>query len=174
MEWEQSLVPLSCEFNKPFHFPMSILSTSLLPKEIQLHLRATDPRDALEELLSTLRSDHRVRDVEKLRAALIATPKREISQTSPCPMFLHHGRTESVSTLVLAVGRSAAGFTLGSTDQKTHLLIVAAIPEAMNNEYLRILGAISRVCREEETLKSLLAAEDTSSFLAILEKGCRQ
>ncbi len=153
---------------------MSILSTSLLSKEIQLHLRATDPRDALEELLSTLRSDHRVRDLEKLRASLLATSRNVPFKDVPCPVFLHHGRTESVSTLVLAVGRSIAGFTLGPTDQKTHLIVVAAIPEAMNNEYLRILGAISRVCREEETLKALLVAEDTATFLAVLEQGCRQ
>ena len=44
----------------------------------------------------------------------------------------------------------------------------------MNNEYLRILGAISRVCREENCLRALLNAERSDSFLAALEKGCLQ
>ena len=87
---------------------------------------------------------------------------------------LHHGRTESVSSLVLAVGRSSTGLGSKPTGESPRLLIVAAIPEAMNNEYLRILGAISRVCREENCLRALLNAERSDSFLAALEKGCLQ
>ena len=153
---------------------MSILSDSLLAKDIQLQLRASDPRDALEEVLSHLRSDHRVRDWEKLRDSLLSNAKSETFKECPGAMFLHHGRTESVSTLVLAVGRSATGFTTSGSGKKTHLIFVAAIPEAMNSEYLRILGAISRICREEECLQGLLNAENGEQFLSLLEKGCRQ
>lgn len=153
---------------------MSILSDSLLPKDIQLRLRATDHRDALEEVISHLRSDQRVRDWDKLRASLIANPERETFRECPGAMFLHHARTESVSALVLALGRSTVGFSASPVAKKTHLLFVAAIPEAMNNDYLRILGAISRVCREEDCLKALLVAEDSKSVLSLLENGCRQ
>lgn len=153
---------------------MSLLSTSLLSKDIQLQLKATDHRDALEEVLSSLRSDHRVKDWERLRTSILANSQSEAFKECPGALFLHHGRTESVSSLVLAVGRSAAGFTSNPDSEKTHLVFLAAIPEAMNNEYLRILGAISRVCREEETLQTLLEAQQTGEFLAALEKGCRQ
>jgi PTS system fructose-specific IIC component len=153
---------------------MSLISSSLLPKDIQLNLKATDHRDALEEVLSTLRSDGRVRDWEKLRSALLVNSQNESFNESPGTLFLHHGRTESVSSLVLAVGRSKEGFTQTTQTEKTHLLFVAAIPEAMNNEYLRILGAISRVCREKASLTTLLTAENSAEFLAALEKGCRQ
>lgn len=152
---------------------MSVLSTSLLPQEILLNLRATDHRDALEEVLSALRSDHRVKDWEKLRTALLANAEKDTFKECPGTLFLHHGRTESVTDLVLAVGRSTSGFTSATEGKKTHLLFVAAIPEEMNNEYLRILGAISRVCREEATLQNLLSAESSDDFLATLEKGCR-
>ena len=153
---------------------MSLLSTSLLSKDIQLQLKATDHRDALEEVLSSLRSDHRVKDWERLRTSLLANSQSETFKECPGALFLHHGRTESVSSLVLAVGRSSAGFTSNPAGEKTHLVFLAAIPETMNNEYLRILGAISRVCREEETLQTLLDAKKTGEFLAALEKGCRQ
>ena len=153
---------------------MSVLSLSLLPKDIQLQLRATDHRDALEEVLFTLRSDDRVRDWAKLRTAILADSHLESFRECPGAMFLHHGRTESVSSLVLAVGRSTTGLTLGQGAASTRLLFVAAIPEAMNTEYLRILGAISRVCREETSLHALLHAENEGSFLAALQKGCLQ
>ena len=153
---------------------MSILSVSLLSKDIHLQLRATDHQDALEEVLSSLRSDHRVRDWEKLRSSLLANSDKESFNECPGTMFLHHGRTESVSSLVLAVGRSSTGLGSKPTGESPRLLIVAAIPEAMNNEYLRILGAISRVCREENCLRALLNAERSDSFRAALEKGCLQ
>ena len=153
---------------------MSLLSVSLHSKDIQLQLRATDHRDALEEVLSPLRSDQRVRDWEKLRTSLLANPHTETFDECPGTMFFHHGRTESVSSLVLAVGRSTTGFTSNPGGATTKLLFVAAIPEAMNNDYLRILGAISRVCREEASLQALLNAEKKEAFLAALEKGCLQ
>jgi len=152
---------------------MSLLSTALPSQEILLNLRATDHRDALEEVLSTLRSDHRVKDWEKLRTTLLANAEKDTFKECPGTLFLHHGRTESVTDLVLAVGRSTSGFTSASEGKKTHLLFVAAIPDEMNNEYLRILGAISRICHEEATLESLLRAESSTDFLATLEKGCR-
>jgi len=142
---------------------MSILSDALLPKDIHLQLKATDPRDALEEIIASFRSDRRVKDWEKLRAALIANTAKEISKGCSEKMTLHHARTESVSTLILAAGRN-----------NERLVFVALIPEAMNNEYLRILGAIARVCREEGPLKELLSVQDQDTFLNLLEKGCRQ
>ena len=89
-------------------------------------------------------------------------------------MLLHHARTESVSSLVLAVGRSATCLGPIQGGKATRLIFVAAIPEAMNTEYLRILGAISRICREEKSLAALLTAVNADSFIASLEKGCRQ
>ncbi len=153
---------------------MSLLSSSLRCTDIHLKLRATDHRDGLEELLSGLRSDTRVKDWEKLRTALLSNSSNEIFKECPGTLFLHHGRTESVTSLVLAAGRSTTGFSTESGENKTHLIFLAAIPETMNNEYLRILGAISRVCREEATLKLLLEATTCEDFLSALEKGCRQ
>jgi len=153
---------------------MSILSSSLLPKDIHLHLKGSNHGDVLEELIFPLRSDPRVGNWEKLRASLVASSTKEIFRECPSAMFLHHGRTESVTSLVLAAGRSDFGFISPFQDERIRLVFVAAIPDALNNEYLRILGAISRVCREEEGLSKLLNASDQGAFISVLEKGCRQ
>lgn len=133
-----------------------------------------DPHDALEEILHPLRSDVRVRDWEKLRATLLSNPQNDNFREVPGAMFLHHGRTESVSELVLAVGRSTIGIAVPGLKEPIHLVFVAAIPAALNNEYLRILGAIARVCRDPQTLRDMLDLKNTSQFLHLLEKGCRQ
>jgi len=151
---------------------MRTLADSLLQRDIALNLKASDQHDALEEILAALRSDHRVRDWEKLRSSLstsnLGTAFNETSQI----MLLHHGRTESVSELVLAVGRSCDGIPVQGSLQPIGLIFVAAIPDALNNEYLRILGAISRICSSEEVVKSLMNAQDEAEFIAHLQKGC--
>lgn len=153
---------------------MSTIANSLLIKDIHSQLKANDPRDAFEELLYPLRSDSRVRDWDRLRNALIANTYNDHFAESPSTLLLHHGRTESVSSLVLALGRSKEGLALPGQEQRIHLVIAAAIPEAMNNEYLRILGAISRVCREPSTLSGLFGAKGEEEILIVLEKGCLQ
>ena len=153
---------------------MSTIADSLLTKDIHTQLKAGDHRDALEEILSPLRSDPRILDWEKLRSAILEDFPNAAFMETPSTMFLHHGRTKSVSSLVLAVGRSKVGLPFPGQEHRLHLVFVAAIPEALNNEYLRILGAISRVCREPSTLAELLAATDQAGFLLLLEKGCLQ
>ena len=145
---------------------MSTIADSLLIKDIHSQLKANDHRDALEELLSPLRSDSRVRDWENLRSALLADSPNDYFAESPSILFLHHSRTESVSSLVLTLGRSKEGIALPGQEYRIHLVIAA--------EYLRILGAISRICREPSTLSGLLEAKGQAEILTLLEKGCLQ
>lgn len=153
---------------------MSILADSLLTRDIHLSLKASGHRDAFEELLSPLRCDARVKDWERLRSSLASTLPVGIDPDTPSRIFLHHGRTEHVTDLVIAAGRSKSGIPLPGQERRVDLVFVAAIPGALNNEYLRILGAITRVCSDEDALNDLRQASTRALFLGILEKGCRE
>jgi mannitol/fructose-specific phosphotransferase system IIA component (Ntr-type) len=169
MERQQRLSPVPPA--RPF---MNLVAESLRPKDLHLALKTTDHRDALEEILSGLRNDPRVRDWGKLRTSLQSDSGNDTFLENPCAMFLHHSRTESVNGLILAAGRSREGLPIAGREERIHLIFVAAMPAAMNNDYLRILGALARVCREHSSFRELLGAEDPAGFLALLEKGCRQ
>jgi len=153
---------------------MKILTNSLHAKDIHLSLKATGDQDAVEELLLPLRGDERVKNWEKLRESLTSTPTTGKNLGENPPILLHHVRSEQVTDLVIAAGRSNLGILLSPQPGKAPLVFLAAIPEALNNEYLRILGAISRVCREEKTLQELIQASTPAEFLKVLEKGCRE
>ena len=153
---------------------MSILTDSLLAKDINLNLKASGHQDAFEELLSPLRGDERVKDWEKLRAKLTLPLPPRAESLQEYPILLHHGRSEHVTDLIITAGRSNSGITIPGQKGKIDLVFVAAIPGALNNEYLRILGAISRVCSNENALGKLKQASSPSSFLNILENGCRE
>lgn len=152
---------------------MSLVSRSLLEKDVHLSLRATDPVDALEELFRTLIHDPRVLDWKKLRESLSVNTSSEPFREVPCAMFLHHSRTSAVSGLVLAAGRSIKGLTVPGRQEPCRLLFIAAIPETLDNDYLRVLGAISRICRDPGSLRGLLSAGEPASFIALIEEGCR-
>ncbi len=151
---------------------MKTLSESLLPKDTHLLLKGSNPGDILEELLLPLRHDSRVRDWEIFRSSLVPSPSAATPGDDSCIMSLHHCRTDSISSLVLAAGKSQSGIATSETGIKTHLYFIAGIPSALNTEYLRVLGAISRVCRDPDSITELLAATNPVDFISILEKGC--
>lgn len=153
---------------------MRTLIDSLLAKDINLSLKASGHQDAFEELLSPLCVDERVKDWEKLRTTLTSSPLAPTDSGQHSPILLHHGRSEQVTDLVIVAGRSNSGIPLPGQERKVDLIFVAAIPGALNNEYLRILGAISRICRNGNALGELKQASTPASFIKILEKGCRE
>lgn len=153
---------------------MSILTDSLLAKDIHLTLKASGYQDAFEEVLAPLRCDGRIKDWERFRATLTNPLNICADSGEDTRMLLHHGRSEHVTELVMAAGRSNSGIPLPGKEGKVDLIFVTAIPSTLNNEYLRILGAISRVCRNRNALADLMRASTPALFLNILEKGCRE
>ncbi len=139
----------------------------LLPADVNLALRAGDKAAAIEEILGQVRGDARVGNWERLRAAVIERDAPAIEQGGR-GICIAHGRTDAVSGLIVAAGRSAAGVVSPGTDLRMHLIFVAGIPSAMNSEYLRLVGAIARVCREPEQMNELLAAPDGKAFVELL------
>jgi len=142
----------------------------LQPEHVNLSLAATDKDGAVEEVLSKLNGDLRVKDFIVLRKAVISRDAAAISENH-CGICIAHGRTESVSGLVMAAGRSAAGFPCKEVPDPVHLVFVAGIPGAFNSEYLRIVGAIARICRDKHQLERLLAARDAEYFVGLLGAG---
>ncbi len=131
---------------------------------IHLSLASKTKSAAIQEVLSLLRSDPRVLDFETLEEAI---EKRSISTISmpSAGICIAHGRTNAVSALVLAAGRSDAGIVCCETPEPIHLFFVAGIPTAFDSEYLRIVGALVRACHNADTLHFLLKTKDHIEFL---------
>jgi mannitol/fructose-specific phosphotransferase system IIA component (Ntr-type) len=76
--------------------------------------------------------------------------------------------------MVLAAGRFTPGLPVQGCDRPLRMIFVAAIPESLDNEYLRVLGAVSRICGDEHSFERLMTASDSAVFISILEEGCRR
>ena len=143
------------------------ISEILHPADVNLSLRADSKTAAIEEVLGSLRGDARVANWEELRSVVIErdAPAIEHEGRSIC---IAHGRTRAVSALAMAAGRSEAGIVCPETSLRVHLLFAVGIPATMDSEYLRLVGAIVRVCREKELMAELLAAADGEGFVECL------
>lgn len=148
---------------------MTPIGDILQPDHVNLALAAETQLEAVEEVLSKLNGDARVRDFAVLRDAVLVRNAPAIEENG-CGICLAHGRTEAISSIVMAAGRSLGGIPNG-TNEPVRLVFVAGIPGAFNAEYLRIVGAIARICRDRHQLDRLLAAKTPEEFIGLLGAG---
>lgn len=131
----------------------------LFPDDINLALASEVKSAAILEVLSLLNGDPRILDFEAFCRAVETrnAPAINVHGTGIC---IAHGRTDTVSSLVLAAGRSDIGISCCEMNERIRLLFVVGIPTAFDNEYLRTVGAIVRACNHTTTLRVLLETKD--------------
>jgi PTS system nitrogen regulatory IIA component len=149
---------------------MTPIGDVLQPDHVVLALAARDPAGAVEEVLARLDGDKRVKNLATLREVVLNQPAPAISENG-VGICIAHGRTESVTSLVMAAGRSSEGVRYPGLADPVRLVFVAGIPNAFTSEYLRIVGAIVRMCRDKRQLRSLLLAKNAERFIALLGSG---
>lgn len=149
---------------------MTPIGEILQTEHVVLSVSAQDKDGAIQEVLSKLNGDARVADFSILDAAVHERNAAAIAENG-VGICIAHGRTETVSSLVMAAGRSGEGIRFPGLKEPVKLIFVAGIPGAFNSEYLRIVGAIARICRDRQQLDRLLAAKTKEDFLHLLETG---
>lgn len=149
---------------------MTPIADVLQPDHVVLALEARDPVGAIEEVLRRLEDDERVKSFLALREAVLEQPAPVIAENGS-GICIAHGRTESVTSLVMAAGRSAGGISFPKLREPVRLVFVAGIPGAFTSEYLRIVGAIVRFCRDRRQLDRLLSTKEPERFVALLSSG---
>jgi mannitol/fructose-specific phosphotransferase system IIA component (Ntr-type) len=149
---------------------MTPIADVLQPNHVLLELSAKEPPAAVEEVMATLEGDERVRDFAALREAVRMQPTPAIAENG-VGICIAHGRTELVTSLVMSAGRSVEGIIFPKLSDPVKLVFVAGIPGAFTSEYLRIVGAIVRICRDRRQLDRILSTKDPDRFVALLSSG---
>ncbi len=146
---------------------MISISDILLPSQINLALVGSDQAAGIDEVLSKLNGDPRVRDWGALVQAVTERNAPALA-CNGCGICIAHARTNAVSSLVMAAGRSAQGLVSPEVPERVRLVFVAGIPAAFSSEYLRIVGAIARFCKDKSLLENLLHVSDPQEFIRLL------
>lgn len=141
---------------------------TLLPENVLLDIEAKSVDEAVREVTESLRRDNRVSNwqefLRNLRAR-DATGKTNLG----FGIMLPHVRTSAVNNMVMAFGRTAKPLYDG--ELPTQFVVLVGIPRTMDSEYLRLLGNIMRVFRDEQLRNKLLDAQTPAEVIQIFERG---
>src|SRR6266446_5786074 len=144
------------------------LRGTLLPEHILLDLDSGSRDDAVRRVAETLRSDPRVANWAQFFRTLRerdANAKVNLQYGITVP----HARTSAVTGMVMAFGRLQKA--VAERDGTIRFVTVLGIPETMDAEYLRLVGTLMRVFRNEKLRQRLNYAEKPSQIVDIFEKG---
>lgn len=131
-------------------------------------LQATDKRGILEELAAFMAANHPRIEGDTLARVLIE--REQLASTAIGEgVAIPHGKLGAVGEIVACLGRAAEGVDFDSMDgQPTFLFFVLVAPESSTGAHLKALARISRVFKDPEFRRRLLAAPDRNSMYQVV------
>ncbi len=131
-------------------------------------LEATEKKPILEELAKYMAEHHSRIDRASLARVLIE--REQLASTAIGEgVAIPHGKLGAVGEIIACLGRAPAGVDFDSMDgQPTYLFFVLVAPESSTGAHLKALARISRVFKDPEFRKRLLAAPDAETMYNVV------
>ena len=149
---------------------MITLADILPAGHVSLDVAATGPSAAIDEVAALMKSDVAVVDWSALLAGVRAVAPCLPETEGGFAICIPHTRGECVSTMVMSVGRSAAGVIFPGVELPVRYIFCIAVPRALAADYLRIVGLLARVFKDPAAECELRAAETPADFIALLSR----
>jgi len=140
----------------------------LLPKQILLTVKAATREEAIKAVTDSLQGDNRIIDWAGFAESL-GECERSGKVNIGLGLTIPHGRTDSVTSMVMAFGRLAQPIRRGPASIR--FVLVIGIPETMDADYLRLVGVLMRAFRDDHLRKALETAKTPEDVLSAFEKG---
>lgn len=144
----------------------------VLSKEtVALALKASTKEQVIEELVDLLVQAGRVKD---RKAALKAVLERERKMSTGLQngIAIPHGKTDTVETLVAALGIKKEGIDFDSLDkQPSTIFLLTLSPASRTGPHIQFLADISRTLHDPAIRKKVLDATTEEEVLDLL---CRE
>ena len=140
----------------------------LLPKQILLNVKATTREEAITMVSDSLKGDNRIINWPSF-AHCLAECERSGKVNIGLGLTIPHGRTDSLTSMVMAFGRLAQ--PIRQSQASIRFVLVIGIPETMDADYLRLVGVLMRAFRDDHLRKALETAKTPEEILTTFEKG---
>ncbi|MCE1189528.1 MAG: PTS sugar transporter subunit IIA [Ignavibacteria bacterium] len=139
--------------------------TTIIPE-----LKSTEKIDVINELIDLFKDDPRVKDIEQVRETVIAREK--IMSTGVGKNFaIPHGKTEAVTDVICAFGKSTAPIEYDALDQQpVHLVFLIVGQDNLVSLHIKLLSRISRMMTKDEFREKLIQAATTAEILTIFRE----
>jgi fructose-specific phosphotransferase system IIA component len=149
----------------------SKIASLLSPEKISLDLQAKQKTTALREVAELLARSKCVGDFEAFFNEILE--RERVSNTAlGHDVAIPHARTDQCSDILVAVGRSREGIDFEAKDgQPVRLIFLIGTPKQMVTDYLRVVGNLARLLRQDDLRQRLLEAPDAAAFIKIVEEA---
>ncbi|TAG33426.1 MAG: PTS sugar transporter subunit IIA [Verrucomicrobia bacterium] len=144
-----------------------LLRKLLDPSRIVLAVQSTKRTVALNEIARRLEGHPSVVNFAGFYQELLARDRLDTTCLGN-QIALPHARTEHVTDLVLAVGRSERGVVFEKGDEKVHLLFVLGTPKSNPMAYLQVVSTLCKIFKVAAYREALLAADTPAAFADVL------
>ncbi len=131
-------------------------------------LQATDKRGILEELAAYMAGKQP--RIDRATLARVLIEREQLASTAIGEgVAIPHGKLGTVNEIVACLGRGRDGIEFDSMDgQPTYLFFVLVAPESSTGAHLKALARISRVFKDPEFRRRLLAAPDAEAMYTVV------
>ena len=117
----------------------------LSPKAVKVPLKATSPRQAIDELVDQLNQAGLISDPAALKRVVWEREQQRSTGIGE-GLAIPHGKANSSKQLVMAMGRPEQPIEFDAIDRKpVRLVILLASPPEKTSEHIQALGKISRM-----------------------------
>jgi len=147
----------------------SKIASLLSANAIRLELQSREKTPALREVAELLAQSKCVGNFEAFFNEILQ--RERVSNTAlGHDVAIPHARTDQCSDILIAVGRSREGVDFEAKDgQPVRLIFLIGTPKQMVTDYLRVVGTLARLLRQDELRQRLLEATDVAAFIKIFE-----
>ncbi len=144
-----------------------LLRNILDPSRIALAVQSTKRTAALNEVARQLDGHPLVLNYTGFYNELLARDRLDTTCLGN-EIALPHARTEHVSDLVLAIGRSSVGVNFEKDQQLVRLLFVLGTPKNNPMGYLQVVSVLCKIFKDPANREALLSATTPEHFAFVL------
>lgn len=144
-----------------------LLRKLLDPSRIALAVQSTRRTSALNEVARLLDGHPSVVNYGGFYNELLARDRLDTTCLGN-QIALPHARTEHVSDLVLAIGRSRDGVVFEKDGQTVRLLFVLGTPKSNPMAYLQVVSTLCKIFKDAANREALLGAPTPEAFAEVL------
>lgn len=143
----------------------------LTPSAISVALKGSTKDAVIGELMDLLMATGKIRDLDARQKAVQAVLDRERKMSTGMQngVAIPHGKTDTVDTLVAAVGLKKEGVDFQALDgQPSRIFVMTLSPDTRTGPHIQFLAEISRQLSDAGIREKVLQASTPEEVLDIL------
>jgi len=149
----------------------SKIAALLRADRIKLNVQSRQKAGALREVAELLGAGQCVANFDAFFQEILE--RERVSNTAlGHDVAIPHARTEQCTEILIAVGRNTDGIDFEAKDgQPVRLIFLIGTPKQMVTDYLRVVGNLARLLRQDDLRQRLLDAPDADTFIKLIEQA---